>query len=71
MDSLKEGLKILLYMQNSDWLTQCWVLNSLQVLITMKPKYKNEIISFLNDFHSEREEVRLKIYEIKNLPIEN
>ena len=58
-------------MQNSDWLTQCWVLNSLQVLITMKPNYKNEIISFLNDFHSEREEVRLKIYEIKNLSIEN
>lgn len=66
MSSLKEGYKILLYMPNTDWLTQCWVLDGIKALVNIRPEFREEMISFLNEFHSEKEEIRLKIYEIKN-----
>lgn len=50
LNSIKEGLKILMYMKNSDSMTQCWILTSFQALLKIEPKFAEELVSFLTDF---------------------
>ena len=63
MHSLKEALKILMYMKNSDESCKIWILDSFEKLIRNDQSYKNEIFEFLQKFESDfNEEIRLKIF---------
>jgi AP-4 complex subunit epsilon-1 len=65
--SLAEGLKILLHMKNCDDISKCWIFDSFFKLIKINPAIKNEVLDFISSFeHSENEEVRLKIFELRN-----
>lgn len=66
MHSLSEGLKILFFMKNSDWLSQCWVIDAFQSLLQYRPQMREEVVTFLQGFRPSKEEVRLKIYELQN-----
>ena len=68
MQSLKEALKILMYMKNSDDSCKFWVLDSFEKLIRNDQSYKNDVFEFLQKFESDfSEEIRLKIFQMKLL----
>ena len=63
MQSMKEALKILMYMKNSNDSCKIWVLDSFEKVLRANQSYKNEIFEFLSTFkHDKNEEIRLKIF---------
>ena len=65
--SLCEGLKILSYLKNCDDICKCWVFDSFFKLVKICPDLEEDILEFIAPFeNSENEEVRLKVYELRN-----
>lgn len=65
--SLCEGLKILAYLKNCDDICKCWIFDSFFKLVKVCKELEGDVLEFIKPFeNSENEEVRLKVYEMKN-----